>query len=535
MAVISGSVSALLDNKWPETINRNLTEYLPNVDPMFAVNSTSQGVSRSEWGKDYKIKKVIQGTFSGATRMEGTSSNIISGDAITNNLRNLYTQNEPISPWPSPLLGANAKASTMTIEMKAMLAEVEWTLEELRLDANPQVIGAIVEPKTRGFISHIAHMRCFQFYTSNVASTLTIGDITTGYSLGAVTEVEYGTNGTADENLLRVKVDTTDTSAPGRPIYFYRGMRVDLWCNDGGTAKLLNSLDGTNATRVECYVMASAAFDGVITLQLSNDSAGSTRAWKGGSGSDTINLDISASTNGKAYIFWAESANQGYNGLESFLVGDSGSILGVPTMQYPELQSFVYAANQTLTDTLFRQVISAFNDARSRFGIATPNFITSPGVLNAWASTKAPLMGFNNMNGATLNLNGVGLNDSYSFVHEGRTHTISASRWVAPGRMYGTDLRGWTRYVAPATPGLGKMDGMPEYMELEFVAPYANGTGSIKFPVSKVFDGITSMTNMVYCPADSRMELIPDQFSGIKITGLTEESLVLDNTANLLL
>ena len=71
---------------------------------------------------------------------------------------------------------------------------------------------------------------------------------------------------------------------------------------------------------------------------------------------------------------------------------------------------------------------------------------------------------------------------------------------------------------------------MPEadaYVPFRFVVPALTGGSSVKFPY--LLGNGKGMTEAVQMPGMLRMQLIPDQPAGLKLTGVTEDRVYADD------
>ena len=74
------------------------------------------------------------------------------------------------------------------------------------------------------------------------------------------------------------------------------------------------------------------------------------------------------------------------------------------------------------------------------------------------------------------------------------------------------------------TSKFAKEDGAP----IEFIAGALTGTGSNKLPIYNTdgsADGITRVTEGVQMPGQMRMQLVPDQPAGMKLTGVSYDKI----------
>jgi hypothetical protein len=116
--------------------------------------------------------------------------------------------------------------------------------------------------------------------------------------------------------------------------------------------------------------------------------------------------------------------------------------------------------------------------------------------------------------------------DGFSFSFEGKTYKGHTSRFVEQGTLYGIKLGGknWKKYVPPSPAGMSKMSQADAYVPFEFVAGAITGTSTNQLPVYTTPSlGPTLVTQASQMPGRIRMQLVPDQVNGMKLTGITED------------
>jgi hypothetical protein len=77
--------------------------------------------------------------------------------------------------------------------------------------------------------------------------------------------------------------------------------------------------------------------------------------------------------------------------------------------------------------------------------------------------------------------------------------------------------------VPPDYAGLQSMGEADAYVPFRFVVPALTGGTSVKFPYL-LGDTGNKMTEAVQMPGMLRMQLIPDQPAGMKLTGVTTDT-----------
>lgn len=501
----SGSVFEVLDDRLPELINKMMTAYLPGEDPLWMAQATSQGVESAGIGRQLYVRKNFHGSLTGEVIFDDSDSAILFGDAATSVGTNMYLNASESFTYPDGSGGANPAPHQMVIPLKSMKAALKMTLAEMRLDAMPDTIGEVVAPKLLGFVRNICRAHCNAFWTTD----------TTRYSIDTIVSARAVTTGNG--------YSANDTGAyeltVNRPDRFYTGQQVDIVDPDTTPANddLRNSTSyGTStyaaqeANRVRCYVDRVFEHKGKIVIKLQSG------AW----GAGGINTPTAADA-----IVLAQSKGKAYSGLSTWIKGDDDdSIYGVDLGLHPQHQSILKTESGSLTEQMLRRYVTLYNTSKNKYGFMIDTFVTTPGVFNAYAANKIGEQRIMR-GGSSLNLNSEGTAEGMTFVHDGKTYNFKFSNWCDTGALYGLKLGGgnFKRYVPPSTAGIGRMGDVPSFAEVEFVAK------SLGFPTIWV-PALSSnrLTQAIYAPCDSRMEVVPEQFASLKISGLTEDTILAD-------
>ena len=147
-----------------------------------------------------------------------------------------------------------------------------------------------------------------------------------------------------------------------------------------------------------------------------------------------------------------------------------------------------------------------------------------------WLSYEAQKIGQYQIDrtGGLSNLNNEGSEEGFAMTFEGRTYKGYTSQYVEKETVYGWKTSGsnWKRYVPPDYAGLQSMGEADAYVPFRFVVPALTGGSSVKFPLQKA--GSNMMTEAVQMPGMLRMQLIPDQPAGLKLSGVTEDRVYAD-------
>jgi hypothetical protein len=120
-----------------------------------------------------------------------------------------------------------------------------------------------------------------------------------------------------------------------------------------------------------------------------------------------------------------------------------------------------------------------------------------------------------------------GSNEGFKFTFDGRSYTGYTSTYVEDETVYGIRKGGnnWKRYVPPSIQGTSKFAQVDAGAPFEFIAGALTGTGSNKLPIYDSSGDQTLVTEGVQMPGQMRMQLVPDQPAGIKLTGVSQDKI----------
>jgi hypothetical protein len=98
------------------------------------------------------------------------------------------------------------------------------------------------------------------------------------------------------------------------------------------------------------------------------------------------------------------------------------------------------------------------------------------------------------------------------------------SNYIEDGTVYGIRKGGqnWKKYVPPSPKGTQKFDKAEGFIPFEFVGP-ALGYADVKVPIQKVSGNSTLVTEGMQMPGMLRMQLVPDQPAGMKLTNVATD------------
>jgi hypothetical protein len=508
----TGSLFNQQSNRIQEILNKNIEVFLPALDPAWRDTTvSSQGVGSANLiGRDMKVIKTYMGSMAGVLEMADSRSNfVLYGDNTVGNIADKMQTQGLTNTWPDATEGAMARPYQLGIGMKAMVSNLLVTLGEMQAEATPAFIGEILAPKLEGHARLIAHTLCNYWYIAD----------NTNFTLGYSTSV-VATAGTAGVN---VPVYTILTFSPAdlNTDRFAVGMRVDVW--NSTTTTRINEVA---STRSNAFVTKVDEVKNEVVVQV-------------------MNQTITPAT--YSYTFtYANGKGTGIAGINSWLKGGdaSGSTFSVAntllgadkdsdaTKQinvnvHPEFKSYVKGSVGTLTEHKLRQYLRGYHRAKEKYGQYIDCLIASDGV---WLNYESQKIG-QYMLDRTNRLSSVtneGSQEGFKFTFDGRTYTGYTSNYIEAGTVYGLRKGGtnWKKYVPPSPKGTQKFDKAEAFIPFEFIAP-ALGYSTIKVPITKAASGSGNslLTEGAQMPGMLRMQLVPDQPSGIKLTGVSYDKL----------
>lgn len=514
MAATTGSLFDLHSDRIEEIINKNIDTMMPALDPVWRDTIvTNQGVGKaSELGRDMKIIKLFRsGVLTGVLDSAYPKDDFVLYGDKTDELTDIMYKQKVENTWPDPFDGVKGKLFRMAIPMRAMLSNLQMSLGELQAEATPAFIGDVVAPYLKGFAQNLAHTLCLYWYTSQ-NDNYTIGTVA---SPGSVTGTgPYTVTFTTSEKVFD---------------RFYRGQRVDIY--NGETR--VNEVTGD---RKSVYVSQIDELNGEITL-VSPD-------WNfnGFAAGDRITFANSKKANPEA----GQPSFTGIAGVNSWMKfgGTSGEanknlLLGneaysgdqINVNDHPEFKSFLKKDVGVLTEHKLRQYLHRFHSAKGKYGQTIDCLIASDGV---WLAYEAQKIGQYQLDrtGRLSSLTSEGSQEGFSFTFEGRTYKGYTSNYVETGTVYGIKKGGsnWKRYVPPDPKGVTRFQQAESFIPFSFVMPALTGGSSPKWPIMQSSGNNTTMiTEGVQMPGMLRMQLVPDQPTGMKLQGVTEERTYTDN------
>tara|TARA_Y100000310_G_scaffold132208_1_gene131268 strand:+ start:2500 stop:4104 length:1605 start_codon:yes stop_codon:yes gene_type:complete len=524
----SGSLLALHEHRIEEVINKNIEIFLPGLDPIWRdIISTSQGVGPADaLGRDLKIIKVFMGSMAGVLE-QGKPRNDLSlyGDDTDQHGSRLYTQNLN-QTWPSPLDGPNAMPFRLGIGMRSMMSNIMFTLGEMQAEATPAMIGEIIAPKLEGFARNISHTLCNYWYL-NQADNYRLSTITSKTASGSVTG----------------GYEVTFTPGNGAVDRYYIGQRLDVY-DSSGTDRMNDSVAAGGAqalsTRLSVYVSSVDELKGTVTIfSVTDPDTNDASNWNGGAIANAQIVVYANSDHGLG----GSNAFSGFAGVNSwlksgattnantrYLLGDDRDTENViDCSTTPEFKSFTKGSVGVLTEHKLRQYLRRFHAAKNKYGQYIDCLIASDGVWLNYESTKIGRE-ILDRTGKLSSVTNEGSNEGFKFTFDGRSYTGYTSTYVEDNTVYGVRKGGnnWKKYIPPSVTGTSKF-AKAGNAPFEFIAGALTGTGSNKLPIYDSSGSQTLVTEGVQMPGQMRMQLVPDQPAGLKLTGVTQDKLYSDN------
>ena len=504
MAAPTGSIANVLQNTLPVAIDAGLEHIMAECDPAFDAITTSMDVVSSNWGRDYEIKKAFSVGLAGHVQMDANQRRIY-GEPVGSSGRGAFVHSSALSSYPNPRYGANPEPQLKTIGLAALTASLMFTKAEADLAALPNQQGRdIIPKKMMGFMENVAQVAAIHYYTAHSAA-------------GICAVASVATAGAAATTGFRIILNITD----GNVYRLRRGMQVDAYPAALGArrndtqASAANQTQATRKPLVVDYVnyagqtatlwmptaVAAAEIDNIIAtdvLFIANSRADNSTG-------TTMGTDFFA-----------------FNGINTFLI-NTGTVLGINVAHYPEFASLVKTGSGTLTEQYLRKLLSEFQRSMGPFGYKLDTALTTRGVYNGYLANK---IGSERRDRTSqpLNVGNEGTAGKWRVTHDGLDIKFGESDYCTAGHLYITKTasQNWKRYVPPAPAGVSKSNAPKmKNREFEFVGPEL-GWNSNKIPFI-ASDGTPQDAFSFY--GRLRMQMVPDQLPGIKVTDLTEDNL----------
>jgi hypothetical protein len=343
---------------------------------------------------------------------------------------------------------------------------------------------------------------------------------------------------TQDTNLTLMVDLTYSNMAIDR---FMVGMRVQIYSYDGATLRQTVSM-GANTVLVVTAVdeiSMQVKFKAVDALALNGMAISTTVnqadiiVMASSKGSSTTPFAASPYFTGIAGInSWLKfgDANGSTHNANNNLMGDEriesayGHNHNINVNVHPEFRSLGYnMSGQPMTEHVMRRILRRFHAAKGKYGHFIDCLIASDGVWLAYESQKIGKQWYDRT-GRLSSLKNEGSQEGFQFEFDGRSYQGYTSTYVESGTIYGIRKAGnWKRYSPPDPKGVKQFERTEGWNPFKFVAGALTGTGSNQIPIYNVSNNRTFVTEGVQLPGYLRMQLVPDQVTGIKITNCAED------------
>ena len=544
--IVTGKLFNTHEKRIEEVINKNIDIMLPGVDPIWEnMVTTSMGVGPVDaLGRDYKILKTYMGGITGIFEQGRPRGDFpLFGDSTSSIGDRLYQQSLTQN-FPDPLDGVNAKAYRFGVGMRSMVANIAFTLGELQAEASPAFIGQIVAPKLEGFSRNIAQTLCNSWYTSQ----------NDGYVLAHIADKDsVRTDATDGSKYLKVEVGNQAVDR------FMVGMQLDIMDVSAGTGvgqgKTNTRLNESGGVRQTVVVDSLDELAGTITLVAPSGGFDFSTVADGASGTGDVLVHANSVHTDTAKYFTniaginsylkfgdtSGSANRGESDTDAnTILGLYESVAGerINVNDKPEHRSFEYDMNNALlTEHTMRQILRRFHAAKHKYGHVIDTLVASDGVWLGYESTKIGreiLDRTGRLSNISVGQGSEGGGDQgtteqfssgFSFTMDGKTYRGYTSTYVENGVMYGLRMQGgnYKKYVPPSIQGTSTFDQAPAFAPFEFVAGALTGTGTNQLPIYTNANGRNLVTEASQMPGYMKMQIVPDQFSGLKIKNISED------------
>jgi hypothetical protein len=508
-----------------EILNDGVETFIAKGDPVFEGLSIGQGDASGQMGRDGLIHKHFAKGLSGVISGGGRNRDmVLYGDPNNVNLgAKLFRQNVTRT-FPDPTQGTKQQTFRLSIPMRGMETNLMMTLGEMQLEATKANIYEVLMPTLQGFARNMSQMVTNYFWISQ-------NDF---YSLAALGGGSgTGWNKTLDTNTT-IMVDLKFSNyAVNR---FMEGMRVQIYDATGATLR-------THAAATNNSIFIVTQVD-EVTGQIY------LKAWDGsavnGAALADTDIIVYAESKGDANTPYASGAFfTGIAGIRSWMKfgggGNDNVLLGaeatnespvsgrIDVTVHPEFKSLSFnRGGQALTEHYMRQVVSSWNRSKERYGQTIDTFVASDGVWLAYETqllTKQVI----DRTGRLNNVNtGQGSAEGFTFEFGGRKYTGKTSHYIESGVMYGLKTQNnWKKYSPANYKGLKSLAQVDKFIPFEFVGAALNGTDSHMIPMllSPNGGGIGAVTEGVQMPGMFRMQLVPDQVTGLRVFNVAEERL----------
>jgi hypothetical protein len=530
----TGSLFDKQSDRIQEVLNKNIELFLPALDPAWRDTFvTSQGVGPASLiGRDLKILKIYMGSMAGVLDMgDNTNNFVLYGDKTVTDIGAKLQQQTNTNTWPDATDGVMARPYRLGVGMKAMVSNLYMSLGEMTAEATPAFIGEVIGPKLEGHARLMAHTLCNYWYLaenanyqlSTLSYTAALAEFSTNFlsaAPGAATFATAATSTSATAVRFQVPEKNIDRYAVGMRVDIFTGATPQIRINDSQSA----AASQNNTTRVSAWVAAVDEITNKVTIAF-----GQALSATGLTLNDTyyvyfanarkLNSGAPASSNGYGFA----GINSWLKNTGNLLGGDYDSSNAIDVNVHPEFKSFFKGSVGTLTEHKMRQFLRGFHRAKEKYGQYIDCLIASDGV---WLNYEAQKIGQYQLDRTNRlsSLTNEGSQEGFKFTFDGRTYTGYTSNYIEDGTVYGIRKGGqnWKKYVPPSPKGTQKFDKAEGFIPFEFVGP-ALGYADVKVPIQRVSGNSTLVTEGMQMPGMLRMQLVPDQPAGMKLTNVATD------------
>ena len=528
----TGSLFDKQSDRIQEVLNKNIELFLPALDPAWRDTFvTSQGVGPASLiGRDLKILKIYMGSMAGVLDMADNTNNfVLYGDKTVTDIGAKLQQQSFTNTWPDATDGVMAKPYRLGVGMKAMVSNLYMSLGEMTAEATPAFIGEVIGPKLEGHARLMAHTLCNYWYLaensnyqlSSLSYTAALAEFSTNFlTTNPPTFAAAATSTAATAVRFQVPEKNIDRYAVGMRVDLFTSATPQIRINDSASV----AASQNTTTRISAWVAAIDEVTNKVTIAF-----GQALSATGLTLNDTyyvyfanarkLNSGAPASSNGYGFA----GINSWLKNSGNLLGGDADSSNAIDVNVHPEFKSFFKSSVGTLTEHKMRQYLRGFHRAKEKYGQYIDCLIASDGV---WLNYEAQKIGqyMLDRTNRLSSLTNEGSQEGFKFTFDGRTYTGYTSNYIEDGTVYGIRKGGqnWKKYVPPSPKGTQKFDKAEGFIPFEFVGP-ALGYADVKVPIQKVSGNSTLITEGMQMPGMLRMQLVPDQPAGMKLTNVTTD------------
>lgn len=531
MPAPTGSLYSTHSTRIEEIINRSMGVFLPTFDKVWEDTVVSnQGVGPvGDMGRDWTIIKTYTGGLTGVIEPGGPGTDFsLYGDPSNTNIGAKQFMQGLSRAFPDATQGMNQAAYRLGIPMRSMVTNIMVTLAELNAEATDAFIGQVIAPKMEGFARHLSQTLCLYWYLSQ----------NNYYQLFALAgNSGTGWDKTADSNSTLMADLTYSNFAIDRLMV---GMRVQFYDATGATLRTTTSLGANTVFVVTAVdeVTGKAYFKPVNAASDVNSASFANTdicVLANSKGSSTTPFAATPYFTGIAGInSWLKfgDANGSTDNNNNCLLGDErvGTAYGfnhnINVNVHPEFKSLGFnLSGSPVTEHFLRKILRRFHAAKGKYGHFIDCLIASDGVWLAYESQKIGRQWLDRT-GRLSSVRNEGSAEGFHFEFDGRSYEGHTSTYSEAGTLYGIrKANNWKRYSPPDPKGVKRFERTEGWNPFKFVAGALTGTGSNQIPIMSVANNRTFVTEGVQMPGYLRVQFVPEQVTGLKVTNCAEDRL----------